>query len=139
MLEFCLAMHGESVVAGCVPVCFVQDYQLVSPQRQRHLLLSKALDSVSNNVDSSLIAGIQFEHGFLVCVAEQRTRKTEDGCGLADSRHSRNDDMGHISIFCNDFQSFNGLGVAYDIVKIDRSVFLNPVRASVIWTGECEG
>jgi hypothetical protein len=34
--------------------------------------------------------------------------------------------MRHISIFRNNLQSFDGLGVAYDIVEEDGAIFLNP-------------
>lgn len=39
--------------AGCAPVGFVQDHDLVAPRRQRHLLLGEHLYLVPHNVDAS--------------------------------------------------------------------------------------
>lgn len=36
--------------------------------------------------------------------------------------------MRHISIFCNDLQAFDGLGVADDVVQEYRAVLLDPMN-----------
>ena len=131
MLDFSLVLH-RLVVAIYTPVRFIQYYQLVAPWRQRHLLLRKTLDSVSHHIDPSLVAGIQFQYGLLVCVTQQSTRKTQDRGCLANTWHPRDNEMGHVSIFCNNFESFNSLRVTHDIVEIDRSIFLYPVCELVI-------
>lgn len=47
-------------------------------RRQRHLLLRKPLDPVSDNINTSLVTGVELENSFLVCISEQGPRETED-------------------------------------------------------------
>ena len=39
--------------------------------------------------------------------------------------------MRHISIFRNDLESFNGLGISYYIIEEDWPILLNPGKMSV--------
>lgn len=98
--------------------------------------LSERFDLVSNNIDTSLIRRIEFQHSFTIGIAEQRVSKAVDGGSLADTWHSllsavwylahADDNMGHVSILCNDFQPLNGVAVAHDILKQYWTVLLHP-------------
>ena len=81
---------------------------------------------------TSFITGIQFKHSFLVCWAEHLSSQAQDACCLPDPGHARNDDMGHISIFCNYLQALNRFSITNNIVKVDRAVFLDPKVVSAI-------
>lgn len=85
-----------------VPVRLVQDDELVSASGQRHLLLREALDLPSDDVDTALITGVEFQDGLFVCVPEHLSGETEDRCGLSDTRHPGDDEMRHVPILCDD-------------------------------------
>jgi hypothetical protein len=48
--------------------------------------------------------------------------------------------MGHVAIFCDDFETLDGLRVADNIIEKDRAVFLNPSRELELHaTGKSKG
>ena len=49
-------------------VRFVQNDDLVSTNRQRHLFLSESLDLVSNDVDTSFVGRVELQDAFFVVV-----------------------------------------------------------------------
>lgn len=69
-----LRHHTELVLSNC---------QLYS--REKHFGRSKALDLFTDNVDTTVIRGIELENVLLVLRAVYAARKCEDGRGLAGS------------------------------------------------------
>ena len=47
--------------------------------------------------------------------------------------------MGHIAIFGDDFETFDGFFVADYIGKVDGSILLNPVGCELGYFSICEG
>jgi UDP-glucose 4-epimerase len=100
--------------------------------RQGDFLLREPLDAIANDVDTALIRRVQLQHSFLVSVPQQSPSKAENrrsfsvhGGAVSVSsnnsgecvnqpytRHAGNDNVRHVSIFCDDLQSFDGLGVS---------------------------
>lgn len=76
---------------------------------------------------TSLITRIELQDGFFVCFPKHLARKTQNAGGFADTRHAGDDDVRHVALSCDNLETLNGLGVAHDIIKKDRSVLLDPV------------
>jgi hypothetical protein len=51
---------------------------------------------------TSLVTGIELQHRLLVRFAQQLPRETEHAGRFANSRHTRDDDMGHVSLLGDD-------------------------------------
>jgi hypothetical protein len=60
---------------------------------KRNLLLCKAFDSVPYNVDSSLVAGIEFQYCFFVGIPEQGAGKAQYTRCLSAARHTSDKEM----------------------------------------------
>ena len=56
--------------------------------RQRHLRLRERLDLVADDVDPSLVGGVQFEHGRAEGGAEHVSSQCQDGGGFTDTRRA---------------------------------------------------
>jgi len=122
-------LHGPSqslLGATRHAVCLVQNHQLLPAGGQGDFFLGKALDAVTHDVDAAFVGGVELEHGFFVGVAEELARKAQDGCGFADARHARDDHVGHVAVFGDDFEALDGFGVADDVVEVDGAVFFHP-------------
>lgn len=76
---------------------------------------------------TSLVTGIELEDSLFVGVSQHLSREAQYRRCLANSRHAGDDDVGHVAILGNDFESFDGLGVAHDIVKVDGAILFHPV------------
>lgn len=110
-------------------VGLVEDDQFLPPLRQGDFLLGETLDAVAHDVNTAFVGGVEFEHGFFVGVgAEKLPCEAEDGGGFADAGHAGNDDMGHVAIFGNDLETFDGFDVADYVVQVDGAVFLHPKK-----------
>jgi|SRR5579862_1903473 len=103
---------------------------------ESHFLLCKGFYAIPYDVQTPLsdlkssqvplIGSVEFQHGLFKGIAEQGMSKGHYTRRLSNSRHSlgqlhpkvnyRNNDMGHISIPCNDFKSFYRLCVPDDII-----------------------
>lgn len=90
------------------------------------LFLCKPLDTVAYHIDTSLITCVELQHCFLVRISQQRPCQAQYGCSLADTWHPADNNVWHVSIFCDDLQALDSLSVANNIVQVDRSVFLHP-------------
>lgn len=101
----------------------------MSSLRQRNFLLRKPLDAIAHDIDAALVAGVELEYGFFVTVAKELAREAEDGGGLADARHAGDDDVGHVAIFGDDFEAFDGFFVADYVGEVDGAVFFDPINA----------
>jgi hypothetical protein len=88
----------------------------MSSRRKRNLLLRKPLYPIPHNINTTLITRIQLQDSLLVCIAQHLSRKTQDRGCLSDTRHTRDNKVGHVSILGDDFESFDGFGVADDVV-----------------------
>lgn len=53
--------------------------------------------------------------------------EAEDAGGFADAGHAGDDDVGHVAVFGDDFEAFDGFGVADYVVEVDWAVFFHPV------------
>ena len=112
--------------AGGHAVGFVEDDELLAAGGEGDFFLGEAFDAVADDVDAALVAGVELEHGFFVGGAEELAGETKDGCCFADAGHAADDDVGHVAIFGNDFETLDCFGVAYYVVEVDWAVLLDP-------------
>ena len=94
--------------------------------------MGEAFDAVADDVDAALVGGVELEDGFFVGGAEELAGEAEDGCCFADAGHAADDDVGHVAIFGDDFETLDCFGVAYYVVEVDRAVFLDPGMVLVL-------
>ena len=129
--------HGAAeglLRAGCHAVGFVEDDEFLPAGGKGYFFLGEAFDAVADDVDAALVAGVEFEDGFFVGGAEELAGETEDGCCFADAGHAADDDVGHVAIFGDDFETLDCFGVAYYVVEVDWAVLLDPGMALVVVT-----
>ena len=88
--------------------------------------MGEAFDAIAGDVDAALVGGVEFEDGFFVGGAEELAGEAEDGCCFADAGHAADDDVGHVAIFGDYFETLDCFGVAYYVVEVDWAVFLDP-------------
>ena len=118
--------------AGGHAVGFVEDDEFLAAWGQGDLFLGEAFDAVADDVDAALVRGVEFEDGFFVGGAEELAGQAEDGCCFANAGHAADDDVGHVAIFGDDFETLDCFGVAYYVVEIDWAVLLDPGMALVV-------
>jgi len=56
------------------------------------------------------------------------SRQRQDTGRLADARHARDDDMGHVAVAGDDLEALDGLCVADNVVEEDGPVLLYPAE-----------
>jgi len=99
---------------------------------KRHLGVGKGLNLVPHYIDSSFIGRVQFQHALLVCIAQESMSQTEDASSFSDSRCARNDNMRTVAIASNHFKTFDGFGIARDVIQDDRPILLDPEKLETI-------
>ena len=127
--------HGAAeglLRAACHAVGFVEDDEFLAARGKGDFFLGEAFDGVADDVDAALVAGVELEDGFFVGGAEELAGETEDGCCFADAGHAADDDVGHVAIFGDDFETLDCFGVAYYVVEVDWAVLLDPGKALVV-------
>ena len=115
--------------AGGHAVGFVEDDEFLAAWGEGDFFLGEAFDAVADDVDAALVTGVELEHGFFVGGAEELAGEAEDGCCFADAGHAADDDVGHVAIFGDDFETLDCFGVAYYVVEVDWAVLLDPGMA----------
>ena len=121
--------HGAAeglLGAGGHAVGFVEDDEFLAAGGESDFFLGEAFDAVADDVDAALVGGVEFEDGFFVGGAEELAGETEDGGCFADAGHAADDDVGHVAVFGDDFETLDCFGVAYYVVEVDWAVFLDP-------------
>lgn len=93
---------------------------------QCDFLLSECLDSVPHDVYAAFVRCVEFEYGVLVSASEEGVCETVNTRCLADTGHSGYDDVWHVAVLCDDFESIYGLLVADYIFKNLGPVLFDP-------------
>lgn len=84
---------------------------------ERHFLLRKRLDLVSNHIDTSFVGSVEFEHTLFVCFAQQRTSKTEHRRSFADPGKSRDEQVRTVAVLLNHFEPINRVFIPHHVVQ----------------------
>ena len=122
-------LHGAAeglLGAGGHAVGFVEDDEFLAAWGEGDFFLGEGFDAVADDVDAALVGGVEFEDGFFVGGAEELAGEAEDGGCFADAGHAADDDVGHVAVFGDDFETLDCFGVAYYVVEVDWAVFLDP-------------
>lgn len=133
-----------------VPVCFVEDDELLPTLGQRDFLLGKAFDPVTYDVDTcriwltsaqislgyslhtTFVTGVELQDGLFVRISQELPRQTKYRGSFTNPRHARDDDVGHVAILCDDLEPLDGLDIADYVVQVDWSVLFHPVVQSAL-------
>lgn len=57
---------------------------------------------------------------------------------VPNTRHPRDNQMGHVSVSCDNLEPFNRLGISYNIIENNWAVFFDPGASSEVVRG-CVG